>query len=111
VKVTILRSPGTAWNCKLTEGQTGTVDDPIGRKLVAAGIAVEVSQPKPDPPKQKVETAKKITTVPKEPAIAESKPASIVAPAKEEPAASEADKPKTSPTKWRTSKPPINKES
>jgi len=100
VKVTMVRSPGTAWDCKLSEGQTGTVDNLTGKRLVAAGIAVEIAEPKPV-----------IEMVPPKPAIAEAKPAAIVAPAKETPAASEADKPKTSRTTDRGQKPKAIKES
>lgn len=86
MKVTILRNPGSAWNCELTEGQTGTVDEQTGKRLVASGLAIDVSDPKPV-----------IETVPSKPTIAEARPAEIAAPAKVTPAASEAEKPNTSP--------------
>ena len=100
MKVTVLRNPGAAWNCELTEGQTGTVDDLTGKRLVAAGLAVDISDPKPT-----------IETVPPKPAIAEAEPASIAAPVKEKPAASEADKPKPSQPIRRDKPPKTEKES
>ena len=71
MKVTILRNPGESWNCELTEGQTGTVDDPLGKQLVAAGIAIEIVEPKPK--------AEAIKAVPSASAIAEEKPPAIQA--------------------------------
>ena len=98
MKVTVLRNPGKSWDCKLTEGQTGTVDDLTGKRLVAAGVAVEIAEPKPQ----------KIETVPPSPAIAEVKPPAIEAPAKKP---AEADKPKTPQPTRGGHKPNVNKES
>jgi len=102
VKVRMLRSPGDAWECELTEGQTGTVREPLGERLVAAGLAVEVAEPKPvtaEPAKPAVKA------VPDTPAIAEAKPAEIKADAAKKSAASKAKKPKQSPSKPRDTKP------
>jgi len=88
----------------LLSGQEREVDEATGRRLVARGLAVDVT-PEPAPKREP-----QIKAVPPSPAIAEVKPAKIVAPAKEkpaetkpmeepavEPAVSEADKPKPSP--------------
>lgn len=60
MKVTMLRNPGTAWSCGLTEGQTGTVDAVTGKRLVDAGIAVEIVDP-----------VSKVEAVPPKPVITE----------------------------------------
>jgi hypothetical protein len=89
MKVKLLRNPGVFWGCDLTEGETGTVDIGLGQKLVTAGIAVDVSEPKP-----------KIEAVPPKPAIASTE--------KKKPA-SKADKAKTSP-QTRSDKTTTNKD-
>jgi len=114
MKVQMLRNPGVAWSCNLAEGETGTVDTLTGKRLVAAGIAVEIVEPKPKP--------QDVKAVPSTPAIAEPKPASIKAPyrqteasaskadAKQKPAASKAGKSTLSPTTTRGNNPEPNKE-
>lgn len=103
MKVNMLRNPGRALDCELTEGETGTVDTALGEKLVAAGIAIEIEGPKP-------KKAPKIETVPPKPAIAEAKPAAIKAPVKPEPKA-DTNKPETPLPKSSGDKPQPDKES
>lgn len=39
MKIRMHRNAAASYGCKLSEGETGTVDDPLGRHLVAEGIA------------------------------------------------------------------------
>lgn len=45
MKVSMRRNPAAAYGCQLREGDTGTVDDALGRRLVAAGIADCLDEP------------------------------------------------------------------
>ena len=74
MRIKLLRSPAAALGCRIAEGESGEIDDAIGRQLVSLGIAIEIEQPKPAPV---------VRAVPDEPAIAESK-APEIAPAKTE---------------------------
>jgi len=116
MKVQMLRNPGAAWGCNLAEGETGTVDTLTGKRLVAAGVAVEIVEPKQEPKPEEIKA------VPATPAIAEPKPASIKAPvketeasasevdAKQKPAASKVGKSTVPPTTTRGKNPEPNKE-
>jgi len=69
----MLRNPAARYGCELRERETGTVDDAIGRALVAAGIAVCVDPPKPveaKPVPPKPAEPKPLLAVPDAPAIA-----------------------------------------
>jgi hypothetical protein len=79
LKVKLLRNPAAAYGCRLREAQTGIVDDELGRRLVAAGIAECLD----DAP------ATAVRAVPPQPAIAQAAPPEIQA--DQEPLA---DKPK-----------------
>lgn len=58
--------------CRIAEGESGEIDDAIGRQLVSLGIAIELDEPKPVPV---------VRAVPDEPAIAQAK-APDIAPAR-----------------------------
>ena len=72
MRIKLLRSPAAALGCRIAEGESGEIDDAIGRQLVSLGIAIEIEQPKPAPV---------VRAVPGEPAIASAK-APEIAPAK-----------------------------
>ena len=72
MRIKLLRNPADSLGCRIAEGESGEIDDAIGRQLVSLGIAIEIEQPKPAPV---------VRAVPDEPAIAESK-APEIAPAK-----------------------------
>ena len=40
MKILLLRNPSSAFECKLTEGQSGDVDAALAQRLIDAGIAV-----------------------------------------------------------------------
>jgi hypothetical protein len=42
MKIQMLRNPAASLGCDLKEGETGSVETPVGEKLIAMGIAVEV---------------------------------------------------------------------
>lgn len=69
MKVLMRRNPAAAYGCKLQEGQTGSVDGALGRRLVAAGIAISLDDC-PTPP---------VRAVPPSPAIADATPPAIEA--------------------------------
>jgi hypothetical protein len=64
VKVLLLRNPAAELGCRIREGESGEVDEPIGRRLISLGIAIEIEQPKPVPV---------VRAIPEEPAIAKAK--------------------------------------
>lgn len=67
MKVKMLRSPAKDLGCSLMEGETGEVQQSVGERLVAFGIAECLDDPKP---KAK---AKKVEAIPGNPTISESK--------------------------------------
>jgi hypothetical protein len=78
VKVIIIRNPARSLGCELQEGETGEIDDDIGKVLVARGIANCLDEPEPEPKPGTVEKATadleayRVQAVPEQPAIAES---------------------------------------
>jgi hypothetical protein len=62
LKVQLLRNPAAELGCRIQEGESGEIDDPIGHRLISLGIAIEIEQPKPVPV---------VRAIPDEPAIAE----------------------------------------
>ena len=62
MKVKLLRNPAAELGCRIQEGESGEIDDPIGHRLISLGIAIEIEQPKPVPV---------VRAIPEPPAIAE----------------------------------------
>jgi hypothetical protein len=80
MKVFIKRNPARLWGCELAEGDTGEVDDELGRILVAGGIADCLDEP-PKPGTVEKATADleayRLKAVPEQPVIAEAKPPAV----------------------------------
>lgn len=67
MKIQLLRNPAKSLGCKLREGETGEVEDSLGKILVKSNLAVSL-EPSPD-------TSMK--AVPAAPAISEAKASDI----------------------------------
>ena len=75
MKVRMIRNPAASVGCPLVEGQTGTIPDNLGRRLVSQGLAVCLD-PAPEP----------IRAIPEKTAIAEvAKPEITATPKRYEP--------------------------
>ena len=71
MKIQLLRNPAKSLGCKLSEGESGDVDDSLGRILVKANLAVSLEPPPVVP------VAPVIKAVPASPVISEAKPSGI----------------------------------
>jgi len=81
----------------LMEGDERDVSDPVAKSLIARGLAVDITPPKPKPPVKKEDEgtvekatadleAYRVRAIPAEPVIAESKPPEVApTPAEPEP--------------------------